>query len=136
PVPRRAGHGQGPRRPRRRGPARPRRARRARARLDLVVTRAARPVMLVVLDGFGLAPAGPGNAVDLAHTPCFDAIWRAGPRTTLEASGNAVGLPAGQMGNSEVGHMNIGAGRRVVQSLTYVQERIEDGGFFANPVLL
>ncbi|HEX7040520.1 MAG TPA: 2,3-bisphosphoglycerate-independent phosphoglycerate mutase [Trueperaceae bacterium] len=92
--------------------------------------------MLVVLDGFGLAPAGPGNAVDLAHTPCFDAIWRAGPRTTLEASGNAVGLPAGQMGNSEVGHMNIGAGRRVVQSLTYVQERIEDGGFFANPVLL
>jgi len=100
------------------------------------VSRALRPVMLVVLDGFGLAPAGPGNAVHLARTPSFDAIWRAGPRTTLEASGTAVGLPAGQMGNSEVGHMNIGAGRRVMQSLTYVQEQIDRGSFFENPVLL
>ncbi|HLV13280.1 MAG TPA: 2,3-bisphosphoglycerate-independent phosphoglycerate mutase [Trueperaceae bacterium] len=96
---------------------------------------AARPVMLVVLDGFGLAPPGPGNAVDLARTPVFDAIWASGPRTTLEASGTAVGLPAGQMGNSEVGHMNIGAGRRVMQSLTYVQEQIDDGGFYENAVL-
>ena len=100
------------------------------------MSRPARPVMLVVLDGFGLAPPGPGNAVELASTPCFDAVWRAGPRTTLDASGPAVGLPAGQMGNSEVGHMNIGAGRRVVQSLTYVQERIDDGTFFRDEVLL
>ena len=93
------------------------------------------PVMLVVLDGFGLAPAGPGNAVAAARTPTFDAIWEAGPRTTLEASGKAVGLPAGQMGNSEVGHMNIGAGRRVMQSLTYVDELIETGEFYQNSVL-
>ena len=100
------------------------------------MSRAVRPVMLVVLDGFGLAPAGPGNAVHLARTPTFDAVWAAYPRTTLAASGLAVGLPEGQMGNSEVGHMNIGAGRRVLQSLTYVQERIDRGDFFANPVLL
>jgi 2,3-bisphosphoglycerate-independent phosphoglycerate mutase len=100
------------------------------------VSPAVRPVMLVVLDGFGLAPAGPGNAVHLARTPVFDAIWAAGPRTTLEASGLAVGLPAGQMGNSEVGHTNIGAGRRVMQSLTYVQEQIDTGAFFENPVLV
>ncbi|HEX7000992.1 MAG TPA: 2,3-bisphosphoglycerate-independent phosphoglycerate mutase, partial [Trueperaceae bacterium] len=100
------------------------------------MSRPATPVMLVVLDGFGLAPAGPGNAVEAARTPVFDAIWAAGPRTTLEASGKAVGLPAGQMGNSEVGHMNIGAGRRVMQSLTYVDELIENGELQKNPVLL
>jgi 2,3-bisphosphoglycerate-independent phosphoglycerate mutase len=95
-----------------------------------------RPVLLVVLDGFGLADAGPGNAVVLARTPVFDRIWEQGPHTTLEASGPAVGLPVGQMGNSEVGHLNLGAGRVVPQSLTFVQDRIDDGSLFTNPVLV
>jgi len=94
-----------------------------------------RPVVLVVLDGFGLAEPGPGNAVASAQTPVFDRIWSAGPRTTLDASGRAVGLPEGQMGNSEVGHLNLGAGRIVTQSLSYVQERIDDGRLADNPVL-
>jgi 2,3-bisphosphoglycerate-independent phosphoglycerate mutase len=94
-----------------------------------------RPVVLCVLDGFGLAPAGPGNAVSLAHTPVFDHLWAAGPRATLDASGPAVGLPEGQMGNSEVGHLNLGAGRVVMQSLAFVQAAIDDGSFFRNPTL-
>lgn len=93
-----------------------------------------KPVMLVVLDGFGLAPEGPGNAVALAHTPTFDRLWRECPHTALQASGRAVGLPEGQMGNSEVGHLNLGAGRVVMQSLTYIQSLIEDGTFFQNEV--
>lgn len=88
------------------------------------------PVVLVILDGFGLAPAGPGNAVALAHTPIFDELWATRPSTTLTASGLEVGLPAGQMGNSEVGHMNLGAGRVVRQSLTHIQACIDDGSFF------
>ncbi len=95
-----------------------------------------RPVVLVVLDGFGLAEPGPGNAVDLARTPVFDRIWTEGPATTLSASGPAVGLPEGQMGNSEVGHLNLGAGRVVPQSLSFVQDRIDDGSLFDNPVLV
>lgn len=91
---------------------------------------------VIVLDGFGLAPAGPGNAVALADTPVFDEIWSRRPHTTLLASGEAVGLPAGQMGNSEVGHMNIGAGRVVRQSLTHIGALIDDGSFFEAPVLL
>ncbi len=94
------------------------------------------PVLLVVLDGFGLAEAGPGNAVSLAHTPVFDRIWSEGPATSLSASGPAVGLPEGQMGNSEVGHLNLGAGRVVPQSLSYIQDRIDDGSLFDNPVLV
>jgi 2,3-bisphosphoglycerate-independent phosphoglycerate mutase len=94
------------------------------------------PVMLIILDGFGLAPAGPGNAVHLANTPNFDKYWREYPHTQLEASGMAVGLPTGQMGNSEVGHMNIGAGRVVMQSLTYIQRVIDLGTFSQNPVLV
>lgn len=93
------------------------------------------PVVLVILDGFGLAPAGPGNAVEKARTPVFDQLWRARPRTQLAASGLEVGLPAGQMGNSEVGHMNLGAGRVVRQSLTYIQACIDDGSFFEAPEL-
>jgi 2,3-bisphosphoglycerate-independent phosphoglycerate mutase len=93
------------------------------------------PVMLLVLDGFGLAPDGPGNAVALAHTPNFDRLWATFPHTTLQASGPAVGLPQGQMGNSEVGHLNLGAGRIVPQSLSYIQNSIDDGTFFENPVL-
>ena len=85
------------------------------------------PVALIVLDGFGLAPDGEGNAVARAATPVFDAAWRDAPHTTLQASGPAVGLPEGQMGNSEVGHMNLGAGRVVQQSLSYLTSIIEDG---------
>jgi 2,3-bisphosphoglycerate-independent phosphoglycerate mutase len=93
-----------------------------------------KPVTLIVLDGFGLAPAGPGNAVAAAHTPVFDRLLRDYPHTTLEASGAAVGLPPGQMGNSEVGHLNLGAGRVVPQSLSFIQAAIDRGDFHRNPV--
>ncbi len=92
-------------------------------------------VALVILDGWGCATAGPGNAVELAETPVFDRLWRAFPHTTLDASGPAAGLPPGQMGNSEVGHLTIGAGRRLHQDLMRVNAAIEDGSFFDNPVL-
>ena len=92
-------------------------------------------VALVVLDGWGCAPPGPGNAVALADTPVFDRLWREYPHTRLEASGEAVGLPAGQMGNSEVGHLTIGSGRRLYQDLMRVNRAIEDGSFFENPVV-
>lgn len=93
-------------------------------------------VTLIILDGFGLAPAGPGNAVHLAHTPVFDEAWANHPRTTLSASGRDVGLPAGQMGNSEVGHVNLGAGRVVAQSLTFIDEQIQSGAYLQNEALL
>ncbi len=93
-------------------------------------------VCLVVLDGWGCAPPGPGNAVALARTPVFDRLWARFPHTTLQASGEAVGLPPGQMGNSEVGHLTIGAGRRLYQDLMRVNKAIEDGSFFANPALV
>jgi 2,3-bisphosphoglycerate-independent phosphoglycerate mutase len=89
----------------------------------------------VILDGWGCAPPGPGNAVELADTPVFDRLWREHPHTTIEASGEAAGLPPGQMGNSEVGHLTIGAGRRLYQDLIRVNKAIEDGSFFENPVL-
>jgi len=97
--------------------------------------RVQRPVVLMVLDGWGCAPAGPGNAVSLASTPVFDGLLAAYPHGALEASGPAVGLPPGQMGNSEVGHLNIGAGRVVYQDLTRISKAIADGDFFANRVL-
>jgi 2,3-bisphosphoglycerate-independent phosphoglycerate mutase len=93
-------------------------------------------VALVILDGWGCAPPGPGNAVELADTPVFDALWVRYPHTTLEASGEAVGLPAGQMGNSEVGHLTIGAGRVVYQDLVRIDKAIEDGSFFENDALV
>ena len=93
-------------------------------------------VCLVVLDGWGLAPDGPGNAVSLADTPVFDRLWREFPHTTIEASGPAAGLPEGQMGNSEVGHLTIGSGRRLYQDLMRVNRAIEDGSFFDNEVLV
>ncbi len=93
-------------------------------------------VTLVVLDGWGCAPPGPGNAVELARTPVFDRLWREYPHTTLEASGEAVGLPRGQMGNSEVGHLTIGSGRILFQDLQRVNAAVRDGSFFENPVLL
>jgi 2,3-bisphosphoglycerate-independent phosphoglycerate mutase len=90
----------------------------------------------VILDGWGCAPPGPGNAVELAQTPVFDELWRRYPHATLSASGEAVGLPPGQMGNSEVGHLTIGAGRVVLQDLMRVNRSIERGDFFENPALV
>ncbi len=92
-------------------------------------------VALVVLDGWGLAPPGPGNAVSLASTPVFDALWDDYPHTQLQASGEAVGLPPGQMGNSEVGHLNLGAGTVVKQDLARIDDAIAGGSFFENEAL-
>ncbi len=92
-------------------------------------------VCLVVLDGWGLAEPGPGNAVSLAATPIFDELWATYPHTTLTAHGAAVGLPEGQMGNSEVGHLNLGAGAVVKQDLVRIDEAIADGSLAENPVL-
>ena len=92
-------------------------------------------VALIVLDGWGLADAGPGNAISQADTPTFDRLWREHVHTTLTAQGRAVGLPEGQMGNSEVGHLNLGAGAVVKQDLTRIDDAVEDGSFAANEVL-
>jgi 2,3-bisphosphoglycerate-independent phosphoglycerate mutase len=93
-------------------------------------------VTLVILDGWGLAPPGPGNAVELADTPVFDALWDRYPRATLAASGEAVGLPPGQMGNSEVGHLTIGSGRILDQDLVRVNHAIADGSLAWNDALV
>jgi 2,3-bisphosphoglycerate-independent phosphoglycerate mutase len=90
---------------------------------------------LVVLDGWGLAPPGPGNAVSLARTPVFDELWSTYPHTQLTAGGRAVGLPDGQMGNSEVGHLNLGAGAVVRQDLTRIDDAVADGSLERNEVL-
>ena len=92
-------------------------------------------VCLVVLDGWGLAPEGPGNAVALADTPVMDRIWAEHPHTTLTACGESVGLPAGQMGNSEVGHLNLGAGAIVPQDLARIDKAVEDGSLGDSEVL-
>ena len=93
-------------------------------------------VLLVICDGWGEAPPSPGNAITLARTPAFDRWRRDSAWTTLEASGEAVGLPAGLMGNSEVGHLNIGAGRVVPQDLLRIDLALRDGSFFQNAALL
>ncbi|TMM05603.1 MAG: 2,3-bisphosphoglycerate-independent phosphoglycerate mutase [Actinobacteria bacterium] len=93
-------------------------------------------VALVILDGWGIAAPGPGNAVELAETPVFDALWTRYPHTTLDASGEAVGLPDGQMGNSEVGHLTIGSGRILDQDFQRVNRSIADGSFFENAALV
>ena len=90
------------------------------------------PTTLIIMDGFGLAPAAADNAVSLANTPVLDKLFREYAHTTLSASGLDVGLPAGQMGNSEVGHTNIGGGRVVFQDLPRISRAIEDGSFFKN----
>jgi len=90
---------------------------------------------LIVLDGWGLAPPGPGNAVSLARTPVFDELWRRYPHTTLTAWGRAVGLPEGQMGNSEVGHLNLGAGAIVRQDLVRIDDAVADGTLAHNDAL-
>ena len=88
---------------------------------------------LVILDGWGLAPDGPGNAISQASTPVFDELWATYPHATLSTSGRDVGLPDGQMGNSEVGHLNLGAGAIVKQDLARIDDAIADGSFFENP---
>jgi 2,3-bisphosphoglycerate-independent phosphoglycerate mutase len=91
---------------------------------------------LIILDGWGLAEPGPGNAISLAETPVFDRLWDEYPHTQLSAQGPDVGLPEGQMGNSEVGHLNLGAGAVVKQDLARIDEAIADGSFFENEALL
>ena len=97
---------------------------------------AKKPVMLMILDGFGIAPKGDGNAVEAAKKENFDKLVAKYPHSELQASGMSVGLPEGQMGNSEVGHLNIGAGRIIYQELTRITKEIQDGGFFTNEALL
>ncbi|MDQ2907697.1 MAG: 2,3-bisphosphoglycerate-independent phosphoglycerate mutase [Ktedonobacteraceae bacterium] len=95
-----------------------------------------RPFVLIVMDGWGINPRKEGNAIALARTPNIDRLAREWPHTAVRTSGEAVGLPEGQMGNSEVGHQNIGAGKRVLQDYTRVSESIKDGSFFHNPAFL
>ncbi len=95
-----------------------------------------KPLTLIIMDGYGLNEATYGNAIKAARTPELDRLFAENPSSTLAASGMDVGLPRGQMGNSEVGHTNIGAGRVVYQELTRISKAIEDGDFFNNPVLL
>jgi 2,3-bisphosphoglycerate-independent phosphoglycerate mutase len=95
----------------------------------------ARCAVLIVLDGWGLAPDGPGNAISLASTPVFDELWSSYPHAELAASGRAVGLPDGQMGNSEVGHLSLGAGAVVLQDLTRIDDAVEGGELAENLVL-
>lgn len=95
-----------------------------------------RPIVLCIMDGYGLTDRVDGNAVKLANTPNLDDLMAMYPTTTIHASGNAVGLPEGQMGNSEVGHMNIGAGRVVYQSLTLINKAVKDGTFYDNEEFL
>ncbi len=90
------------------------------------------PTTLIIMDGYGLAPADEGNAITTAETPVLDELFANNPWTTLSASGEDVGLPAGQIGNSEVGHTNIGAGRVVYQDLPRITNSIKDGSFFKN----
>jgi 2,3-bisphosphoglycerate-independent phosphoglycerate mutase len=92
-------------------------------------------VVLIVLDGWGCAPPGRGNAVELAETPVFNRLWAEYPHTRIKAAGETVGLPPGQMGNSEVGHLTIGSGRVLDQDLQRINRAIADGSFFENPAL-
>ncbi|MDD6181747.1 MAG: 2,3-bisphosphoglycerate-independent phosphoglycerate mutase [Desulfovibrionaceae bacterium] len=94
------------------------------------------PTLLLILDGWGLAPDGPGNAPAVARTPNMDALFAACPHSRLAASGRAVGLPEGYIGNSEVGHLNIGAGRLVYQDMTRIDVAIEQGELARNPAFL
>ncbi|MBT0663769.1 2,3-bisphosphoglycerate-independent phosphoglycerate mutase [Geobacter pelophilus] len=95
-----------------------------------------KPLLLMILDGWGINPQTENNAVALANTPNLNSLLKEYPHTQIQTSGMAVGLPDGQMGNSEVGHLNIGAGRVVYQDLTRISKSIADGDFFTNPVLL
>jgi 2,3-bisphosphoglycerate-independent phosphoglycerate mutase len=92
-------------------------------------------VVLVVLDGYGERADKSGNAIRMARTPNFDRFYKTDPWTLIGASENDVGLPAGQMGNSEVGHLNLGAGRIVYQDIVRIDQAIQKGTFYSNPVL-
>ena len=92
--------------------------------------------MLMILDGYGINEKTDGNAIKLANTPNLDEIFNKNPNTIIYTSGKNVGLPEGQMGNSEVGHTNIGAGRIIYQDLAKITKSIEDGDFFSNPELI
>src|ERR1017187_664754 len=94
------------------------------------------PALLVILDGFGCREEMDGNAIALAYKPNLDKLLQTRPHTTISASGTSVGLPVGQMGNSETGHLNIGAGRVVHQELTRINRAIESGTFFTNQTLI
>jgi 2,3-bisphosphoglycerate-independent phosphoglycerate mutase len=94
------------------------------------------PVVLIVLDGWGFRPGREGNAIELGKTPTWHQLWERAPRTLLEASGLAVGLPAGQIGNSEVGHLNLGAGRVVPQDIVRISQAIDSGELFRIPALV
>src|SRR3989338_7532927 len=95
-----------------------------------------KPLILIILDGWGIAPPGPGNAITLARTPNMDSLAKHYPYTELCAHGPCVGLPKDQAGNSEAGHLNIGAGRIVEQDAVRVSRAITDGTFFKNPAFL
>jgi 2,3-bisphosphoglycerate-independent phosphoglycerate mutase len=95
-----------------------------------------KPLVLVILDGWGYAPPSPANAISLARKPVYDKLLADFPNTLIHTSGHFVGLPDGQMGNSEVGHLNIGAGRIVYMDITRIDMMIQSGDFFSNPVLL
>src|SRR5438876_11825555 len=94
------------------------------------------PVVLIVLDGWGFRPGREGNAVELGNTRTWHRLWAKASRTLLDASGLPVGLPAGQIGNSEVGHLNLGAGRVVPQDIVRISQAIESGEFFRLPALV
>ena len=94
------------------------------------------PIALVVLDGWGISAEADHNAIRLGHTPFYEELLQRYPHGKLVASGEAVGLPSGQMGNSEVGHMNLGAGRVVYQDLTRIDQSIDDGNFFTTEALV
>lgn len=94
-----------------------------------------RPAALIILDGWGYSPEPEHNAIHAANTPFWDQLWATAPRTLVDTSGKSVGLPSGQMGNSEVGHLNIGSGRVVYQELTRIGKAIDDGSFHDNPAL-
>ncbi|MCG8436183.1 MAG: 2,3-bisphosphoglycerate-independent phosphoglycerate mutase, partial [Gammaproteobacteria bacterium] len=95
-----------------------------------------KPIVLVILDGWGHNEAADHNAIDAAATPVWDRLWSAHPRTLIDTSGIAVGLPSGQMGNSEVGHLNLGSGRVIYQDYTRISSAVEDGGFYENAALV
>ena len=90
------------------------------------------PKILIIVDGFGFSDSDKYNAITAANAPCWQSLWKNNPKTLVSTSGMAVGLPEGQMGNSEVGHMTLGAGRVVYQNFTRINKAITDGGFFTN----
>ena len=100
------------------------------------MTQNTQKIILVIMDGWGLAPAWGGNAIEMAETPNLDALWRKYPHTELKAAEEAVGLPVHEMGNSEVGHLNLGCGQIAFQNLTGISSTITDGSFFSNKTLL